>query len=81
MEEDCQVLGLINHVVDSDAENHNIFEPESVFSGGFNSFLNQWGVKSMYLGSMLFPKFLKCSKLMHIQNSILNTTTKLKCHK
>ena len=44
-EQDHQVLGFINPVVDSDDEDDNMFEPERGFSGVFNSFVNQWCVK------------------------------------
>ena len=44
-EEDREVLGFINPVVDSDDEDDDIFEPEISFSGNFNTFVNQWCVK------------------------------------
>ena len=45
------VLGFINPVVDSDDEDHDIFEPERSFAGVFNtffffsSFLSKWCVE------------------------------------
>ena len=64
-EEDREVLGFINPVLDSDDKDDNIFEPESFF-GVFNTFVNQCCV-SLHLGSMLFPKFMKCWKLTHLK--------------
>ena len=72
-DEDHQVLGFVNPVVDPDDEDDNIFEPERRFSSAFNSFLNQWYIKkikmylSLHLGSMPFPQFLKCGKIKHIK--------------
>ena len=86
-EEYCQVLGFANPVLDSDYEGNDILEPKRSYSGVFNTFVNQWRAKktklylSLHLGSILFPKFLKCWKLMHIKNSILNTNAKLKYQK
>ena len=41
LEEDRQVLGFINPVVDSDDEVENIFELEIIFFGVFNTSVNQ----------------------------------------
>ena len=85
---DCQVLGVVNPVVDSDFGDNGIFHQERSLSGVFNTFLNHWCVKkdkniflSLHLGSILFPEFRKYWRLTHIKNSIFNTTTKLKCRK
>ena len=40
-EEDRQVLGFKNPVVDSDDGKDNIFEPGTSFSGAFSTFVNQ----------------------------------------
>ena len=51
----------------------------------FDTFVNQGCVNkikmylNLHLGSMLFPKFLRFWKLMHIKNSFFNATAKLKC--
>ena len=71
----------------SNDENDNIFEPERSFSGVCNTFVNEWCVKSdknvikLAFRLLLFPKFLKCCKLMHKKSSTLNITTKVKCRK
>ena len=44
-EEDHQVLGFINSVVDPDDEDDDIFEPERSFSGVLNTFVNRWRVR------------------------------------
>ena len=44
-EEDRQVLGFINTVVDLDDDDDDIFEPERSFFGVFNTFVNQCCVK------------------------------------
>ena len=61
--EDRQVLKFINPVAEGDEEG-DIFEPER----SFFVFL------SLHLGSMLFPKFLKCWELTLLINLIFNTT-------
>ena len=74
---DRQVLEFINPGVDSDDEDDNIFEPERSCSGVFNTFVNKGCVKkyknvlSSQLGSMLFPKFLKCWKFTHTKIQFL----------
>ena len=75
-------MGFVNPGVDSDDEDDVIIKQERSFSGVCTTFVNYWYV-SLHLGSMLFPKFMKsCGKEnLHIENSIFNTTTKLKCCK
>ena len=41
----CQVLGVVNPVVDSDFDDNGIFHQERSLSGVFNTFLNHWCVK------------------------------------
>ena len=46
-EEDRQVLGFVNPIVDSDDEDEGIFQPEKSFSGVFNFLVNQCCVKTI----------------------------------
>ena len=69
-------MGFLKPVPDSDDEDGDIYEQES-FPSVFNTFANKWCVKkikmylSLHFGSMLFPKFPKCSKLNVANCSIL----------
>lgn len=43
---DLQVLGFINPVLESGYEDDGILEPQRSFSGVFETFVNQWYVKT-----------------------------------
>ena len=53
MQEDRQVLGLVNPVLDSDYEDDDTLETERRFSGIFNTFGNRWRVRKMKMGGRI----------------------------
>ena len=69
-EEDRQVLGFVNPVVDSNDEDDDIFEPERSFSSVFNTFVNQWCVKkdkNVFKFAFRFHAFPEISEMLETE--------------
>ena len=62
-EEDCQVLGFVNPVVESDDEDDDIFEPERNYSDVFTTFVSKEKIKMcfkfVFISSQVFTEFPK----------------------
>ena len=78
-EVDRQVLGFVNHLW-AQMMKMTIFlnQKEALFN--VLTLTNKRMYLCLHLGSMFFPKFLKCWKLTHIKKSVNIPTAKLKCH-